>query len=365
MPLNVKDFATLVADQQNAINVALNQNNPNPSNPIIGNFSAGTVLGAIVNANAGLGTWLQALILQVALRTRAATSCGEALDTWMAQFLFYRLQATYANGQVTFTASTPPSSPIPIPVNTYLLAGTLQFITTVAALLPAGATSVSVPVQCVTAGTVGNVAAGAINALQSPIPGISSVSNAVGFTNGIAAELDPAFRTRFWNYLQSLAKATKGALQTAILGVQQGLTLALYENNPSPGMFVAVVDDGTGNPPATLLSTISSAIELVRGLTIQYSVQGPTTVPINFSMHLVLASGYTTSYVQGLVQQALTTYTNGLGINGNVQYATVIQTILASCPGIINVQNVLINSGTSDIAISQTEAATVGTFTWA
>jgi len=64
------------------------------------------VLLAIAQATAGALLWLQAIILQLLTVTRAATSVGPDLDSWMADFNFDRLQAVAATGQVTFARFT-------------------------------------------------------------------------------------------------------------------------------------------------------------------------------------------------------------------------------------------------------------------
>src|SRR5271163_4542066 len=69
-------------------------------------LTVGSVLRAIVEANAAVILWLQGLILQVQTLTRAATSQGSDLDTWVADYGLIRLPAVAATGQVTFTRFT-------------------------------------------------------------------------------------------------------------------------------------------------------------------------------------------------------------------------------------------------------------------
>src|SRR4051794_26633430 len=70
------------------------------------NFTVGSVLRAIAEATASVVLWLQAIILQVLTLTRAATSVGTDLDSWMADFGLARLAAVAAAGQVTFARFT-------------------------------------------------------------------------------------------------------------------------------------------------------------------------------------------------------------------------------------------------------------------
>src|SRR5882724_841937 len=70
------------------------------------NLSVGSVLRAIVEAQAGVILWLQGLVAYVLTRTRFATSKGTDADSWAADYGFVRLAARPATGQVTFTRFT-------------------------------------------------------------------------------------------------------------------------------------------------------------------------------------------------------------------------------------------------------------------
>src|SRR5271163_3683267 len=70
------------------------------------NLTVGSVLRAIVEANAALVLWLQGLVTYVLTLTRFATSVGSDADSWAADFDFTRLAAVAATGTVTFTRFT-------------------------------------------------------------------------------------------------------------------------------------------------------------------------------------------------------------------------------------------------------------------
>src|ERR1700722_20389393 len=75
-------------------------------------FTVGSVLRAIAEAVSGVVLWLQAIILQLLTLTRAATSIGSDLDSWMADYSFTRLAAVASSGQVTFFCFTAPTQNI-------------------------------------------------------------------------------------------------------------------------------------------------------------------------------------------------------------------------------------------------------------
>ena len=126
-----------------------------------------------------------------------------------------------------------------------------------------------VPVVAIANGTQGNVQPGAVSLLATAIPGIDTVTNEAAFQNGIDAETDEAFRVRFRNFIASRSRATPLAIGYAISSIQQGLQYTIQENTDGAGSsrtgnFVITVDDGSGAPSASLLSTITAAVDAVR-----------------------------------------------------------------------------------------------------
>src|SRR6202051_4424281 len=66
-------------------------------------LSVGSVLRSIIEANAAIVLWVQWLVLLTLQNTRAGTSTGTDLDTWMADFSVSRLSAVAASGTTTFS----------------------------------------------------------------------------------------------------------------------------------------------------------------------------------------------------------------------------------------------------------------------
>src|ERR1700722_20125094 len=98
MNLSLKGFTQLVEDMSAALQ---------SSATTLVDVSIGSVLRAIFEANASVVLWLQWLILRVLQTTRASTSTGTDLDSWMADFGLNRLPAIPATGIVTFSRFAP------------------------------------------------------------------------------------------------------------------------------------------------------------------------------------------------------------------------------------------------------------------
>jgi uncharacterized phage protein gp47/JayE len=343
-------------------------------------FTVGSVNLAIIEAVAQVVIWLEGLILILLATTRAATSSGSDLDTWMADYGLTRLAATSSTGQVTFARFTPTYQAV-VPVGTVIQTadGSQQFTvivdTTQAAysatlngyVIAAGLSSATATVQSVNTGTATNVLANTITVLTQAIQYVDTVTNAAGFTNAANAETDAALRTRFIGFLASLAKCTPAAVKYALSTIQSGVTYALTENKGyngtlDNGYFYAIVDDGTGSPGSTFITTAAAAVEAVRPIGIRYGVFGPTDVLANVSMTITTAAGYTHSSIVASVVAALQTYINTLGVGNALAYTQLANVAYNAVPGAVsNVSSVLLNSGTADLTATAQQIIRSGT----
>jgi uncharacterized phage protein gp47/JayE len=331
------------------------------------NLTVGSVLRAIVEANAALTLWLQGLVTYVLTLTRFATSAGSDADSWAADFDFTRLAAVAATGTVTFTRFTDTTqSVVPFGAQVQSADGTQTFTVNTdptnsaynlalgGYVLPIGTPTLTVEVTASTPGSGGNVLANTITSLGQGIPGIDTVTNSAAYTTGVDAETDAAFKARFVVYIASLSKATLEAVESAIIDVQPGLQYTITENYDynstyDPGFFYVVLDDGSGTPPSQLLTNVGDAIEVVRALGIRFAVFAPVVTTANVTMEITSAAGFTHSVVVGAVGLAVTAFINGLGLGNGLPY-TQLAAIAYGVPGVTNVSGVLLNSGTSDIA---------------
>jgi uncharacterized phage protein gp47/JayE len=358
MQLSFQNFSTMVETMAAAVQGAAVQ---------LLDLTVGSVLRAILEANASLALWQQWLVLQALQATRLATSSGADCDSFGADFGFTRLPAVSASGVVLFGRFAPVLSAF-IPVGTMVMTGggTTQFtvvgdpanlafsISQNGFLLGAGIGTITLPATAVTPGKGGNVQAGSVNQLGSAIPGVDTVINPVAFSGGVDAESDSAYRIRFGNYLASLSRATSSAINQAIAGVQQGLSSIVSENIDQTGAvqlghFVVTVDDGTGNPPLSLIQTVQQAVDAVRPLSTSFAVQGPVVVLANVSMSLMLQPIAVRASVVPIVNSALTAYIDLLPVGSTLSYSRLAQIAYDAAPSIMNVTNISLNEASSDL----------------
>jgi uncharacterized phage protein gp47/JayE len=359
MQLPLQNFSTLVGNAAAAVQGAASQ---------LIDLTVGSVLRAVLEANASLALWLQWLIVLVLQTTRAATSTGPDLDSWMADYTLTRLAAVAAGGQVQFSRFSPTlASLIPAGTQVRTADGTQTFAVTAdptnaawqpaqnGFALPAGIASITVPVTASTAGAAGNVLAGTITLIAAALPGIDTVTNLAPTAGGADAESDAALRARFQLFLASLARATPVAIGAAVLGTRQGLSYALAENldsagNTVAGHFTVTLDDGTGAPTAATISAAAAAIESTRPVGTSYGVLPPVVYAVPVSLNVTPSAGYAHDAVAAAVSAAITAYVDALPIGAALPASRLVQVAYDASPGVANVTGVLVAGQPADYA---------------
>jgi len=370
--LSIRNFTTLVQGQAAAMQARCSK---------LLDFSVGSMLRAIVEGNSGLSLWLQGETLKVLAVTRAATSSGADLDSWVADFGVTRLAAQFAAGTVTFSRLTPGAQAV-VPVGTTIQTadGAQQFqviadVTNGAYnaglsgyVVPVGISTVNVPVRAVTGGAGGNVTAGTVTVIVGSILYIDAVTNAAAFTGGGDSESDAALRLRFQQFIASLSKATVLAIQYAIATQRLGIQHTITEHYNSdgtyrPGFFYVGIDDGTGAASAALQAQVYAAIDLVRAAGVMFAVYGPTVVTANPTMTVTVATGYDANTVKAAVGTAIRDAIKALGLGNKLPYTKLAQWAFEASSGVSNVTGILLNGATSDLTPTKLQTIKPGTVT--
>jgi uncharacterized phage protein gp47/JayE len=358
MNLQLKGFSQLIQDMGAALQSSASS---------LIDVSVGSVVRALFEANASVVLWLQWLVLQVLSSTRASTSNGPDLDSWMLDFGVTRLPAVPSTGIVRFSRfDSGISATIPAGTLAKTTDGSLSFSVSEdqtistwqsnvsAYVLPSGVVSVDLPVVCMASGSVGNVLAGTITVIATSLPGVDQVNNAAPLSDGADAESDQAFRNRFHSYLASRSRATLAAVESAVANVQQGLNF-LIEENTAPGgtyragSFLVIIDDGSGYPSSDLLSTIATAVDTVRPIGTVFAILPPQVLTVNVSLTAALTSSATTSIVPS-IQNYITLYLNSLPIGASASLTRVAQNAYLAGAGIRNITGIQLNGLSSDVA---------------
>ncbi|MBO1361755.1 baseplate J/gp47 family protein [Acetobacter sacchari] len=343
-------------------------------------MTVGTVGRALMEAVAGVGLWLQYVALQILTRVYLTTSTGSDIDTWVEQFGMTREAGTAATTNVMMTSFSPSGQSATVAVGDTVktVSGIIFTVTkdtsnsawsTAAAayVRAAGTAAITVPVQCTTTGTTGNVAAGAICLLGTAISGIDIVTNVTAVVNGSDGETDAALIARFPNWLAAKATACEAAIESAIAGVQTNLTDAIMDGQAADGTtragyFTAVVDDGTGDPSDTLIEDVYTAIDAVRACGVGFATIGPVETVANVSMTVTVPSGTATAAVETTVQTAITSDIDAQSVGAGYAYSRL--SVVAWNNATVtptSITDVLLNGAQADLPASSTGVIRAGT----
>jgi len=367
--LKIKSFIELVNDQMTAVQARAVR---------MVDFSIGSILRSLAESNAGVASWVQQLIVKLLVTTRASTCSGEDLDSWMGDFNFKRLSAVQASGTVTFSRFTASHQAL-IPEGTFVntIDGTQRYEVVSdnnheaydphlhGYIISANKRALEVPVRACHAGTSGNVLAGKITMIAGAVAFVDTVINEAAVSGGKSAETDEAFRARFVKWFSSLSKATKEAIEFALLDLQSGVSLTLTENvsyagMPQPGYFFAVVDDGTGKPSDTFLKKAYDAIEKTRGFTISFGVFRPVVITPDVSLSIKTESPEHHAEVVELVKRAIEKHISQLCLGQLLSYSRLIRVAYDASPMITNVLALTLNKGVTDLHATAREVIRPG-----
>ncbi len=200
-----KTFNSIVASMINRVTAG---------NSTLTDFNPGSVLRTLIESVASeIDEYYQALL----------KGFYEAVPVAIYKtFSFGRLAAAAATGYVTFTREAGIVGALTVPAGTQVSTSGGAHIYTVqnAYTMPAGVNTVLALVKATTTGIATNCGASAIAEIVDSVYGVASVSNADAFLVGRDEETDAERKLRFQQWLVTLARSTKEAIEYGARSVQ-------------------------------------------------------------------------------------------------------------------------------------------------
>ncbi len=282
---------------------------------------------------------------------------GEYIDKRCAEYGITRKSGSKATTMLTFTGAN----------NTQIAAGKvfltsdgLQFETDKAVTISEGTVSVSA-----TAAEIGdeyNVDAGTILYQVITINGLTSVTNAAA-TGGADEETDAALIARLYDYLQK--PATSGNIANyrqwalAVDGVGGAKVFPLWKGN---GTVKVVIVDSDKQPVAeSLVTATEKYIEEMRPIGATVTVVSGTAKNIDITASVTLASGYILQTVTDTFTQFITDYFKEIAFDATYISVAKIGTLLLGTDGVLDYDDLRLNSDTSNIGLGDEEVPVFGT----
>lgn len=287
------------------------------------------------------------------------TAESEYLDRWSSIWLTTpRKKAVAATGNVTFTGT----NGVIIPINTTIVsAAGLEYTTAVEVTITAGIAIAVITASI--AGQAGNLVAGTLLSMASPINGVnSSVPVGVdGITQGADIEDDTSLRTRLVARIQQLPQGgAKYDYESWALEVPGVTRVWVYPQELGTGtVTVRFVrdDDVSLIPDAPEVLAVQDYIDERRPVTAEVLVVAPIAVALNFT----IAVTPNTSAVQAAVTAELKDLLTREAIPGTTILLSHIREAISIAAG---ETNYVMSAPTADIAYSTGEIAVMGVITW-
>lgn len=276
------------------------------------------------------------------------TAVGEYLDRVVADYGLARKAATYAVRKVTTTGAIDAGT-------RWGLNGTSYMVT---ALLSTNVYSAT----CEQAGDIGNLYSGTLENIDN-VSGVTATLTDI-ITSGDDEETDDNLRARFFAKVQ--APSTSGnadsykewALEVANVG--DAKVFPLWNG---AGTVKVLVVDSNMTIDVTLPATVAAYIETVRPIGADVTVESPTSKTINVTANVILDGSQTLAEVQTAFTAALAAYLKDTIFDTySVSYAKIGSLLLATA-GIQDYNTLLVNSGTANITIADTEMPLAGVVT--
>ena len=277
-------------------------------------------------------------------------------------FGFDRQLETYATGSVSliFYQAVPVAFTLPKGVifSTSELYGFIYYETLEDYNIEAGLLSVTVPVQCKTAGTVGNVPQGAIDTMIPANSLVRTVYNTLPFNNGKDAETATEHKKRFQRYINTLARATRNAILYGTLEVE-GVAGAWVDDNYI-GYVKVFAHDSEGNLTDKLRTAILENLVNYRAGGIEIEVLPIVKVEVDVNLKIMIDDAYDTDVYTENIKSIVVSYLNDYTVGANFHVADIITFIKVSYQdAVINVSPVNL----SDIELQKNQLVRPGTVT--
>lgn len=284
--------------------------------PDLSDFNPGSVLDTISGSQAIMADEVIRLGVEGFSELFFDTAIGDALRRLGQDRLGPQaapILATPAVGAVTWTRLA--AGDYAIPAGTQFSATvngrTITVATTQSAVILSAETEVDLQVQATTAGRTGNIAAGTIATVLTPIPADTgaTVTNAEPLAGGTEAESDDAYRSRIRDIYRTLRRGTPAALRTGALSVSGVSVVTINESLvEQEGIVYVIVGDPDANGNDTQATAVAVELENWRAAGCLVSVLPATREEKPLSINVIIDFRTSQPAAQAAIRAAIVAY---------------------------------------------------------
>lgn len=299
------------------------------------------------------------------------TATGEDLDRKCLERGLSRRQASAAVRKGVFTGAD--GAAFAVPIGTRLSGGEINYIVT-GALGFAGAYRLTAE----TPGEAGNTFFGTLLPIDF-VEGLAGAELEDVLIPGEDTESDDSLRSRYFNSYDNQAFGGNLSDYKERVGALDGVGGVKVFRTPTGGGTVGltIVDSEWGIPSETLISTVQNAVDPLpsQGSGIGFApightvtVSGVTSKTVDIAFTLTLESNVSWADVQNAVIAAINGYFQSLVRSWADSSAITVrisqvETRVLAVPGVLDVENTTLNTGSANLQLSGTEIPVLGEVT--
>lgn len=310
---------------------------------------------------------------EVLRRGFARTTFGPYLDERAGEHGVVRKPATAARGVVRFTGTAglqlPAGTVVATPADAVSSEASVEYQTLAAVTLDAGGTG-EVGVEALIAGKAGNVPAGVIDIMATPVRGIQAVFNPSLVTGGTDIEDDSSLLERYYTRIRSQGtsgnKAQYVQWASEVNGVGGVKVLPLWDGPKT--VKVLIVDADKAPASAALVEQVQRYIDPAPGLGegqapigAEVTVASAIGKAVNVTAKVTLAAGYTLQAVTASFREELEAYRRRVSFVSSYVSHAALGALLLATEGVLDHSGLTVNGATANIALDDAEVPIIGT----
>jgi len=311
------------------------------STDLVTNFNPGTVIRALIDMNAAIGANIEQQAFDAfylaSINSILTITDTTPLDAQPSVYLLMFSLSSSAQSPQTLAAGTQVLIP-----GTSLLWSTTSPVT----ISPGGVSYVTA--ICQTPGSVGNVPANSINALQSPIANLTVTNpSSTPIVPGQDAETPTQTEARAINAIATIHRGDANSMESGALTatvtdsngtvIEQIVSAKAYDYI-TPGICYLYAFNGVGNMSTQLLDNLTQIITGYidangvahagfKAAGVYVNIYNPNLYTVNIEGTVTLYPGYLWSSTESLINSALLQYFSSLNIGDALSYSQIINTI--------------------------------------
>lgn len=213
-------------------------------------------------------------------------------------------------------------------------------------------------------GILYNPVRGAINTVDGDFRDIVTVKNEEAIVQGVDQESDNDLKDRMRLVARNFSGAGNLDDYEAWALEAVGVTKAkVFRADPTPGSVTVLVASKEGMPTAEQVAEAQSKVSAKGALIANNIVLAPTALPISVEANITIETDAVFADVEVAFEQALQDYLAERAFSGEVIRYAQLFNLLIDQPGMVDVENLLVNGGTANITPAPKEIATLGTVT--